>query len=216
MAGFKDLSRIEKKAISKQIAHIWKTDSKFQDQSPESRADRLRAIDKAIRDKTEWDIPETLEELLTPPLSYEDGPAVKSYLSDPNAGKWDGYIMWGQRWWLLQLHLFDKRGKPFKYPDWQLAVRIGKMGRLDASKARTEIIKKHGEEGYEKWKTLVLSDVEARRQLLDAACSALKKAEIEAAVSYVTSPSSGRLLDSHGIPMKREHAFLFPELEGTF
>lgn len=200
--------------FSKIIAHIFSTEPDFKNSSPEAVAAERRAFDhQKARNHIANAVSPSLNELLAPPKNF--GKIFTENLINTQ-GPGRGCIAIGNNWWVLYLQVFSPSDmKKRRYPSWTLSCNVGKKWRHNAALIRLEIIEAYGESVYQEWKSLVLEDVDTRRSILNTACDLLQELQT-AAFSYVSSPSSARLLSSHNIPMCRDHAFLFPQLKGGF
>lgn len=211
MAGFADEPQRGDGFSVRRSKEIFKKDKYFKEWTPEEAAAKSRLID--FKRWTEGDnrkqkFPTDKAKLLETPERIGKEPFCQKYK--------DGeLIAWMSGWWAVLLDLMDKDGKPFTCPHWQLSVLVGEHYKTSASMIRKGIIKNFDEATYEEWKKLVSEDVESRRQVLDSAADWLGHKKT-VAISYTSSPSSERLLKSHGIRVEREWAFIYPHYKGNF
>jgi hypothetical protein len=86
---------------------------------------------------------------------------------------------------------------------------------ISASIIRQRIVSQLGEDVYEQWKRMVRQDEESLGVCFEAGCEWLKKKN-RIGCSYISSPSSLRLVERFGLRTERGWCFLFPHYVGTF
>jgi hypothetical protein len=99
--------------------------------------------------------------------------------------------------------------------DFSIQVQVGNRMQISASIIRQRIVSQLGEDAYERWKEMVMKDEDSLRVCLEAACEWLK-ANNRVGCSYVSSPSSLRLIERMGLRVEQGWCFLFPHYVGTF
>ena len=150
-------------------------------------------------------IPINLEILLKQP---KKGIYAQKYQGDRS-------LCWMSGFWCAQLQIKDRVGYELKFPAWSLAVLVGTTYRTDASIIRSEIIKVHTANGYQKWKRAVTEDRKGRTAVLDAIANYLGQKK-KVAFSYVDSSSSKTLLNSMGIQVHLNYAMIYPHFKGNW
>ena len=200
MSGFKSEPTRGDGFSSRRSKEIFKKASWFKQDSPEEVARQLKEIDHRNFDKQDFKIP-TVEELLEPNTSMKRGSLIEKYRGGDVIAFMNGF-------WATTLQLVMD-GKPMKYPMWTLGVLVGSAYKVRAHDIRTRVIEKHGEPVYEQWKALVKDDTNSLYSSLASACDYLGNKN-SVGLSYVTSPSSARLLDTCNLRVERDHVFLFP------
>ena len=124
-------------------------------------------------------------------------------------------LCWMSGFWCAQLQIKDRVGYELKFPAWSLAVLVGTTYRTDASTIRSEIIKVHTANGYQKWKRAVTEDRKGRTAVLDAIANYLGQKK-KVAFSYVDSSSSKTLLNYMGIQVHLNYAMIYPHFKGNW
>ncbi len=124
-------------------------------------------------------------------------------------------LCWMSGFWCAQLQIKDKVGYELKYPAWSLGVLVGTIYKTDANIIRSEIIKFHTINGYQKWRRAVNEDLRSRTEVLDAIANYLGQNK-KVAFSYVESSSSKTLLKSMGIQVHLNHAMIYPHYKGNW
>ena len=124
-------------------------------------------------------------------------------------------LCWMSGFWCAQLQIKDRVGYELKFPAWSLAVLVGTTYRTDANTIRSEIIKVHTANGYQKWKRAVTEDRKGRTAVLDAIANYLGQKK-KVAFSYVDSSSSKKLLNSMGIQVHLNYAMIYPHFKGNW
>ena len=172
----------------------------FKFDSPETVAQEAREEDpklEALREKRVGTF--TKEELFTPKKEFE------TYEVENKGIKGRA---WTQGYWSVQL--FTRNDDKNKGTvDWQIAVFVAKRYIYRPKSARKYVVKNLGEEVYNEFKAVVLDDLGSLKECLNEACETLDLKK-KVALSYVTSPSSERLLKRLEIRVERDWAFLFP------
>ena len=174
--------------------------------------DEFRSIDKEDELKDYYkpkqqasSIPNNLDSLLKQP---RNGVFAQKYQKGKS-------LCWMSGFWCAQLQIKDRVGYELKFPAWSLAVLVGTRYRTNAGIIRSEIIKVHTANGYQKWKKVVTEDLRGRRTVLDAIANYLGQKK-KVAFSYVESSSSKTLLESLGIKVHGNHAMIYPHLKGNW
>ena len=174
--------------------------------------DEFRSIDKEdeLQDyykpkQQASSIPNNLDSLLKQP---RNGVFAQKY----QRGK---SLCWMSGFWCAQLQIKDRVGYELKFPAWSLAVLVGTTYRTDANTIRSEIIKVHTANGYQKWKRAVTEDRKGRTAVLDAIANYLGQKK-KVAFSYVDSSSSKTLLNSMGIQVHLNYAMIYPHFKGNW
>jgi len=112
----------------------------------------------------------------------------------------------GLGWWVVRIE-DTRKVSSSRVPEWEIEIQIGYEVRLVyPSVVRELVIRNTSEATYEKWKAEVLGTEGDLKKLLTEACGRLRQ---PMAASWVTSPSSERLLQRMGIEVKSDWAFLF-------
>jgi hypothetical protein len=112
----------------------------------------------------------------------------------------------GLGWWVVRIEDIKKLTSS-KVPEWEIEIQVGYEARLVfPSELRELVIRNTNERTYDKWKEEVLNTEDDLKRLLTNACGRMKQ---PMTASWITSPSSERLLDRMGIKKEREWAFLF-------
>jgi len=90
--------------------------------------------------------------------------------------------------------------------EFTINVNVGGIYMLHPVAIKNDISRKYGAIIYNKWRSMVLDDLQALKRLVE-----IVRQEIDfIAPSIVTCPSSRRLCERVGIPVKQDVAFLFP------
>jgi hypothetical protein len=184
----------------KRAKEVLAKNSLFKFDSPETVANEAREEDpklEALREKRVGTF--TKEELFTPKKEFETFEVESKDIK--------GRI-WLQGYWSAQL--FTRNDDKNKGTvDWQIAVQVATEYVYRPKSARKYVVKNLGEEVYNEFKAAVLDDLDSLKECLNEACETLDLKK-KVALSYVTSPSSERLLKRLEIRVEREWAFLFP------
>ena len=188
----------EQKAIE-----ILRTDGQFRYESPEgvaehSRQSNIERWTKLIKYRDTL----TEEMLFCPPRKRSHTKATT-----PQEGglvrkitRWDfGY--WG-------VTLMKEGGSKNKKRDWQISCHIGETFCVAPTVIRQKIVLDLGKDAYERFKKRQWDDIQSLKWCLNEACNELAK-DNGVALSWVTSPSSQRLLEKLQIRTERGWAFLF-------
>jgi hypothetical protein len=182
---------------------ILRTDGQFRYESPEGVAEQERQnnIDRWTRQIRYRDTL-TEEMLFCPPRKRECNKV--SYTGGEGAStkglRWDcGY--WG-------VMLMKENGSRNKKWDWQIDCHIGDVSSFAPPVIRQRIVLDLGEDAYERFKKRQWDDIRSLKWCLNQACKELEK-DNSVALSWVTSPSSQRLLEKLQIRTERDWAFLF-------
>ena len=188
----------EKKAIE-----ILRTDGQFRYETPEKVAEEVRQQNierwaKQIRYRDTL----TEEMLFCPPrkrksskLSYAGAEGTPT-----KAKRWDfGY--WG-------VMLMKEGSSKNKKWDWQIDCHVGETFCVAPSLIRKQIVLDLGEDAYKRFKNRQWDDLRSLKWCLNEACMDLAK-DNGVALSWVTSPSSHRLIEQLQIRIERGWSFLF-------
>jgi hypothetical protein len=182
---------------------ILRTDSQFRYETPENVAEieRKNNVDRWLKQVRYRDTV-TEEMLFCPPrsrgrntLSFTrpDGTPMKAI-------RWD-YGYWG-------VMLMKEGVSKNKKWDWQIHCHVGEVGCVAPAVIRKQIVSDLGEDSYERFKRRQWDDIKSLKWCLNQACKHLAK-DNGVALSWVTSPSSQRLIEELQIRTEREWAFLF-------
>jgi hypothetical protein len=198
MAGFATGKDQERKR-SQTIKQFFERDRRFRDKTPEESARFCRKMDPAKSRIETLHLPISESDLFSPVESLQ----VRRLTEQNDEGT--GFEMCIGYWVVRVAEYRTILGS--KVPDWEIELLIGRHSRMVfPAVIRERVIRHLGEAIYEKWKAEVLSTEGDLRRLLTEACSRMRQ---PMAASWITSPSSERLLKRMGIPMEREWAFLF-------
>jgi hypothetical protein len=118
------------------------------------------------------------------------------------------HFVWGKGYWTV--HVGQTVGMKSKEYDWQINAVITSGISHSPRVIREAIIKETDLETYEEWKRRQWSDIDSLRWCLNKACLFLGRNKGLGA-SYLTSPSSQRLVESLGVTTARGWAFLIPD-----
>jgi len=200
MAGFGN----EQQGVKSQedaIRQFLTKDRRFRNRSPIEVAEFCRQEDQFQSRMKTVRMPISRDDLFTPPFSKM---AVRHFNGDP---KVDGKgVEVGVGFWVVRVASYEEVLKS-KVPDWEIELMIGRGSRMVfPSVIRSRIIRHLGEDAYLEWKKKVLETEDDLRSALTEACQAMKQ---PMAASWVTSPSSERLLHRMGIKVKSDWGFLF-------
>ena len=182
---------------------ILRTDGQFRYESPEGFAERERQ-NNINRWTAQLQYRDTLtKEMLFCPPRKRDSNKV-SYIgaegAPTKAMRWDlGY--WG-------VMLMKEGGSKNKKWDWQIDCHVGETCCVAPPVIRKRIVLDLGEDAYERYKKRQWDDLRSLKWCLNEACKHLGK-DNSVALSWVTSPSSQRLLEKLQVRVEREWAFLF-------
>ena len=141
----------------------------------------------------------TLGELLDP--GFKKLSIVNS--SEPR-GNFKGSLVGYNGLWRISVY-----GSP-KSKEYDIAVNVGGDYRFHSEVIKHAITSRHGESVYDQWRTLVKSDIQSLRVLVDSVRQHLKCVHW----SYTCSSSSDRLCQQVGVSTHRGAAFLFPASYG--
>ena len=198
MAGFGSEGDKQRKQ-DQSLKQFFARDRRFENQTPQEVATFARNIDLTNSRIETLVRPITAEQLFSPLDTLE----VRTVTEQNDEG--NGFEI-GLGYWVVRVVEYRKK-LGSKVPDWEIELMIGRGSRMVfPAVIRERIIKHLGEGVYEEWKAEVLSTEGTLMQLLTEACQRMKQ---PMAASWITSPSSERLLDRMGIKKEREWAFLF-------
>jgi hypothetical protein len=140
----------------------------------------------------------TKEELFTP-VAFETLEVKREGL----AGR-----AWRQGYWGVMVSTTDDVSTKGTV-DWQVTVSVAGHQVYEPSKVRKYVVNNLGEEVYSEFKEALLGNLRSLEECLNEACQTLELKR-KVGLSYVSSPSSERLLKRLGIRVERDWAFLFP------
>ena len=115
---------------------------------------------------------------------------------------------WTQGYWGVMLTTTDDVSTKGTV-DWQITVSVAGHHVYEPRSVRKYVVDTLGEEVYSEFKQAVMGDLGSLEECLNEACQTLELKR-KVGLSYVTSPSSERLLKRLGIRVERDWAFLFP------
>jgi len=187
----------------RKASEILKNDRRFRGTAPENEASRLKE-----EDLKRWDANHT-EPVTKDGLLSRLGDASLQEQSLPYGGAKLLFFSRG----LWSLTLVDQGSGAL---DFSIQVLVENRRMVSPSLIRRRIVSQLGEEVYEDWKQMVLSDEESLRVCMEAGCEWLKTKKNRAACSYISSPSSHRLIQRLGLRTERGWCFLFPHYAGSF
>lgn len=203
MKGFAPLpSRGDGYSENKAI-EILRTDGLFRYERPEDVSERERN-----RNIQRWEGHLKYRDNLTEEMLF-CAPRTRDY--NNFTSKFDnGKGMKGKRWdfgyWgVMLMRESEVRNKKW---DWQIDCHVGETLNVAPSVIRKQIVTDLGEDAYARFKQRQWDDLKSLRWCLNEACRELNK-DNSVALSWVTSPSSERLIEKLDIRMERGWAFLF-------
>jgi hypothetical protein len=203
MKGFAPLP-IRGDGYSQQKAiEILKTDGQFHYDSPEGVAKKERTSNiNRWTGQIKYRDTLTEEMLFCSPRNRDS--RTLSYTTpkgeDTKAIRWDfGY--WGV------MLMKEAKSKNKKW-DWQIDCHVGETCCIAPPVIRKQIVSDLGEDAYERFKKRQWDDLKSLKWCLNEACRHLAK-DNGVALSWVTSPSSHRLIEKLEIRIERDWAFLF-------
>jgi len=188
----------EKKAVE-----ILQTDCLFRYESPENVAEHERQynIDRWTKQIQYRDM--LTEEMLFCPPRKRDRNKV-SYTGAEGASI--KAIRWDLSYWGVML--MKESGSKNKKWDWQIDCHVGETYCVAPTVIRKRIVSDLWENAYERFKKRQWDDLRSLKWCLNEVCTHLGK-DNSVALSWVTSPSSQRLIEKLKIRVEREWAFLF-------
>lgn len=199
MAGFGNDLRNEKKQKDA-IGQFFRSDPRFQNSTPVDMA-------RTYRNK---DILDCRLNFLRTPVSQsdlfsDDAPLNVRHFVDEDSS--DGFEVTNGLWCVRVASAKRLlKNKVSKTPEWEIQLKTGGVWMVFPAVIRQRIIRHLGEDVYLEWKEKVLSTEDDLRTALTAACKAMEQ---PMAASWVTSPSSERLLKRMGIKVRSDWGFLF-------
>jgi hypothetical protein len=197
MAGF-GTRKQEKQKLLNSVKQFLKEDRRFKNKTPTEFARFCRETDVAQARKDFVSRPVTEESLFNPASDFH---YRQLHLQNDDGV---GFEM-AKGYWVVRVANYQHAIKS-KVPDWEIELLVDDSRIVFPAVIRERIIKHLGEDIYIKWKTEVLSTEHILKEVLNRACKHMRE---PMAASWITSPSSERLLKRMGIPMEREWAFLF-------
>jgi hypothetical protein len=200
MAGFGSVGNQEKQQ-EEAIRRFLRDDRRFRNTTPQASAAFCRLNDQDKSRKEVLDLPLEEDDLLTPPFTKTE---VRRFNGDPQV---DGKgVEVGNGFWVVRVASY-REVLGSKVPDWEIELMTGRHSRMVfPAVIRERVIRHLGEEVYLQWKEKVLSTEDNLRTALTTACQEMDQ---QMAASWVTSPSSERLLRRMGITVKSDWGFLF-------
>jgi len=200
MAGFGSVGD-QKKQQEETIKRFLRDDRRFKNTTPQASAAFCRVNDQADSRMKVLSLALDKDDLFTPPFAKTE---VRRFNGDPQV---DGKgVEVGNGFWVVRIASYQEvLGS--KVPDWEIELMTGRHSRMVfPAVIRERIIRHLGEEVYLQWKEKVLSTEDNLRTALTTACQEMDQ---QMAASWVTSPSSERLLLRMGIKVKSDWGFLF-------
>lgn len=184
---------------------ILKQDRRFRDRDPKNAAAEFKKGDMdRWRDLGGHKAPITEEELFAAPETK----GIREWSDKDFAGS--ACLTFSRGYWGVMLTDYGRGSM-----DFSIQVLVGNRRQVSASFIRQRIVSQLGDEVYEKWKEVVRKDEDSLRVCLEAACEWLKKNN-RVGCSYISSPSSQRLVERMGLRIEQGWCFLFPHYVGTF
>lgn len=199
MAGFASGKQVEAKR-DHSIRQFLKTDPRFRDFTPAEVAMAYRQKD-LTQSRLDWiHVPVAHEQL----FDQVDELTVRRFYGEEEA---DGFEV-TNGFWCVRIASYRRlyQGKVARTLDWEIQIKTGRAWMVFPAVIRERVIRHLGEGTYEQWKAEVVSTEGKLREALQVACTEIKE---PMAASWVTSPSSGRLLQRMGVAVKGEWGFLF-------
>ncbi len=200
MAGFSPLPQRGDGYSLGKAREVLRTDSKFKYTTPRDFAEEARKenIDRWLGQLKYRDTL-TEEMLFCAPRKMDQHSFSGKHAVGPEI-RGECWICgyWGVR-------LVDEGKRKF---DWQIDCLVGEVSCVAPPVIRKKIVEDLGEAAYERFKARQWDDLPSLQRCLNEACQYLQKHN-SIALSWVTSPSSARLLEKLEIRMEKEWAFLF-------
>lgn len=200
MAGFGTVRDPEKQQEDA-LRRFLREDRRFRKTTPQASAAFCRLHDQEKSRKEVLHLALDEEDLMTPPFTKTE---IRRFNGDPEV---DGKgVEVGKGFWVVRVASYREVLRS-KVPDWEIELMTGSWSRMVfPAVIRERVIRHLGEEVYLRWKEKVLSTEDDLRSALTTLCQEMEQ---PMAASWVTSPSSERLLRRIGIKVKSDWAFLF-------
>lgn len=191
----------------RKASEILKDDRRFRGVSPEVVAAESKKgdLNRWVVEQQSHLLPVTTEELLRPRPSAR----LEEHKATIGPSK-DKVYAFGRGNWNL---VFIDYGRGTV--DFTIGVNVQDKFMVSASLIRQRIVSQLGEDVYEQWKRMVKQDEYNLGVCFEAGCEWLKKKN-RIGCSYISSPSSLRLVERFGLRTERGWCFLFPHYAGTF
>lgn len=200
MAGFASEKQVGSKREDA-IRQFLRQDPRFRNQTPKQAAEHYRQKDLTTSRLEQLHRPISADQLFNPVEEM----GTRHFYGEEQA---DGYEV-ENGYWLVRVATYTRllQGKVSRIPDWEIQLKTSTATRMVfPAVIRERIIRHQSEEVYEQWRKEVLSTEDKLREALTEACRQMKQ---PMAASWVTSPSSQRLLERMGIQTSNEWGFLF-------
>jgi hypothetical protein len=191
----------------RKASEILKDDRRFKGLAPEVVAAETKREDlnRWVVDQKNHEIPVTTDGLLQ---SLAGTPLQEDITTHPKTGHKVRRFIRGN--WSLGFVDYGRGAL-----DFSISVHVQDRFMISASIIRQRIVSQLGEDVYEQWKRMVRQDEESLGVCFEAGCEWLKKKN-RIGCSYISSPSSLRLVERFGLRTERGWCFLFPHYVGTF
>ena len=200
MAGFKPLPQRGDGYSLGKAREVLRTDGRFKYTTPRDFAEEAR---KANIDR--WLGQVKYRDTLTEEMLFCSPRKMEQYsVSEKNSsGRKVQGELWDCGYWGVML--MEDGTRKF---DWQIHCLVGEVCCVAPPVIRKKIVEDLGEDAYERFKARQWDDLPSLQRCLNEACQYLQKHN-SIGLSWITSPSSARLLEKLEIRMEKEWAFLF-------
>jgi hypothetical protein len=188
----------------RQAKKVLRSDFRFQYETPEEWARGERELNvKRWTQNMEYRDTLTEDMLFEKPQKRE---LAKFSYTDPLCkAKTVGRRWMCGYWGVMLMTIAGDRTKKY---DWQIDCLVAGTACVAPSVIRQKVVGDLGEDTYERFKQRQWSDMDSLKWCLNEACQHLNK-DNSLALSWVTSPSSARLLEKLEVRVERDWAFLF-------
>lgn len=203
MAGFAPIPKRGDGYSENAAREILRADPRFRYEDPEVAADKRRTgnLLNWRKNAVERDVL-TESMLFEPPMKQDRLRGVQDWSDGAKAQ----VCHYQKGYWIVET--FWEVGTKGNKRDWQIQCVVAGCASISASLIRKQIVTDLGEDAYARFKQRQWDDLDSLKWCLNQACKDLDR-DKAAALSWVTSPSSQRLMERLEIRVEQQWAFLF-------